>query len=139
MEPLSRKEQGNGQGAAGGGSRREEVGRTTAATKQEQLRQVKTTRTIMSFQSSGFGEEDAERRGKEKRRQGKERMEEHYPGARTLPVGMEGWKEQGGRSTIGDKGGLRRTTAPPFRSSSLMPPRVSKPVSDLRPGTSGTM
>ena len=62
-EPLGHREQGNGQGAAGGGSRREEQERTPASGL-EQLR--RDERTEGRFQSSGSGEEEG--RGREKGR-----------------------------------------------------------------------
>ena len=68
MEPVGRKEQGNGHGAVGGRSRREEQEATPGAEELEQLRRGEDKRmgTERRFQSSGSGEE--ERRRKEKGR-----------------------------------------------------------------------
>ena len=131
-EPLGRKEQGNGQGAAGVRRRREEQEITTGATGMEQLHPEQDERTEQRFQSSGSGE------GEGRGRKGREKKD--YPSARRLPVGMEGWKDQWRGQGWEGQGGRSRTGDPEcLRSSSLLLPRVSRPVTDLSSAKSGSM
>ena len=129
-EPLGRKEQGNGQGAAGGRSRREE--------QEEQLRQgrEKRKRPDRRSQSSASWEEE-EGRGREKGRKedSPTKSLEDYPDVRLVPVRREERGEGQGHAGLGGHGGRSRLAAPgglkttaPFRSSSLLQPRVSTPV-----------
>ena len=143
-EPLGRNEQGNERGAAGGRSRRQE--------QEEQLRQGRDKRKRTddrSSQSSGSEEEEGRRMGKEKER--KEDMPtmtlKDYPDVRLIPVrreeggesqGAPGLGGQGGRSRLAAPGG-GKTTALPFRSSSLLLPRVSAPVVGLMPTSPGSL
>ena len=146
-EPLGRKEQGNEAGAAGVRSRREE--------QDLQLRQGdknKRKRPGRRSQSSGSGEEEEEgRRGREKGRKedAPNKSLPDYPGVSLFTVRREeGGEEQGpqelgglgGRSRLAAPRGLKKTTAPPFRSSSssLLLPRVSAPVAGLTPASPGS-
>ena len=132
-EPLGKKEQGNEQGAAGGMSLRKE--------QEEQLCQGrdKRKRQDRRSQSSDSGGEE----GQNRREREKGRKDVHNTGlmdcsgTKRFFMGREEGGEakepsgQGGRSRYGAPGGLKMT-APPFRSSSLLLPRLSTPVASLR-------
>ena len=122
---------------------------------EEQLRQGgdKRKRPVdRSSQSSGSGEEEEEgRRGREKGRKedAPNKSLPDYPGVSLFTVRREeGGEEQGtqelgglgGRSRLAAPRGLKKTTAPPFRSSSssLFLHRVPAPVTGLTPASPGS-
>ena len=117
-QPLGHREQGNGQGAAGEGSRREEQGL-------EQLCQEGYKSPEQRSQSFGSGEEVGEKEmGREESAQGKVQART-FAGReeRQLEV-LQGLAGTGGDNRFGAPWGQMKTTTPPFRSSSLLLPTM---------------